>query len=254
MKRLNIAIKIAKKAGDFLIKNFTFQKFVKSHLHEKDLKTEWDKLSDKIIIKELKKYFKNDSILTEESGYIKGKNKNSLWIIDPLDGTGNYTRGNPFFAVSIAYKKNNDLLLGVILAPFLKELYICKKGKGSYLNDKKIKVSGESHLDYSYILFCEGKEKSRKRTALIYKTLREKILDIRKLGAASLESAYVARGSADAYLTTKIEPWDISAGILLVEEAGGKVSNFKGKKYSLKTEDLILSNKKIHKNILDLVK
>ena len=253
MKELNFAVKIARKAGKYLLENFEkHPKLVKERGLAKEIVTKYDKVSDRIIREELiKKYPYN--LLTEESGFTNF-NSERTWVVDSLDGSSNFAVGNPFFSVSIALTEKDKIVLGVIYAPFLKELYTVVRGKGAFLNGKRIHVSEVKELRRAYLLSCEGGEKTNKRIAKINSLLHPKVKDMRKLGSGAIEGGFVASGRADAYITTKIYPWDIASAVLLVEEAGGKVTNFQGEEWNLKQSDLILSNGKIHNKILSRIK
>lgn len=193
------------------------------------------------------------SILSEETGYLE-RDPRYLWIVDPLDGTGNFVNGNPLFSVSIAFMEDKKLKYGVIYFPISNEIFFAEEGKGAFLNRRRIEVSKINKLEKSYFVTCEGIERSKKRKAKLYSTIISKAVDIRKLGSGSLECAWVASGRAEAYLTFKVPPWDVAAGVLLVEEAGGKVSDFEGRKWSLRKCDFIASNSLIHNKVLKLVK
>jgi len=247
-------INLAKKAGDVLLGYFkSDQKLIALRSGAKDAATEYDKLVDKLIIEEIRKNYPNHSFLTEESG-CRSADPDWLWIIDSLDGTGNFANQNPFFSVCIALVHKGDLFLGVIYAPAINEFYFAEKGKGAYLNEKQIRVSKINSLQGSYIFYCEGGERDRKRTRKILNKIYPGVTDIRKLGSAGLETAWVAAGRGEAYFTTKIEAWDVAPGVLLVSEAGGYVTDFKGRPWRSERSDLVFSNKRIHPEILRLVK
>ena len=250
---LNFTISTSKKASNYLLKNFRRDKSLTTKRNtSKAITTKYDKQSNKIIITEILKKYPKHNILSEESKYINNKS-NYTWIIDPLDGTSNFANSNPFFAVSIALVKNNELILGVVNAPYLKELFTAEKGKCSSLNGKRIKVSNINNLSNSYLLGCEGSQKSNKRISKINSILHPIVKDLRKLGSASIEGCWVACGRFDAYIVTKIFSWDIAASALIVKEANGSTTDFKGKEWNLNKSDLVLSNKKIHNKILNYV-
>jgi len=192
-------------------------------------------------------------LLTEESGFLQG-DPDWLWIVDSLDGTGNFANFNPFFSVCIALIHKSELLLGTIYAPAIHEFYFAVKGKGAYLNGGEIRVSDITDLSQSYIFYCEGGEKDRAKTGKIISRVYPHVMDMRKLGSAGLEIAWVATGRGEAYFTTKIEPWDVAPGVLLIQEAGGGVSDFHGDSWKLQTSDLLFSNGKVHQELLDLIK
>lgn len=255
MKEKDFAVRTALKAGRFLLRNF---KKDASLLRErgvaKEITTRFDEESDALIRREIERVFPHHNLLTEENGFTD-KRSEWTWIIDSLDGTGNYAVGNPFFAVSIALAKNNELVLGVVNAPFLKELFVAEKGKGAFLNGKRIHVSKTSELEKSYVVACEGGEKTNARIARINAALHPRVKDLRKLGSAALEGAWVACGRADAYVTTQICVWDVAAAVLLVKEAGGKVTDFNGAPWSAaaRQSDALFSNAALHDEFLKFV-
>jgi myo-inositol-1(or 4)-monophosphatase len=219
----------------------------------KEIVTKYDKLLDTLIITQIKKNFPKDSILTEESGYLKGKEKDNLWIVDSLDGSGNFANFNPLFSISVAFYKKRKPLLGVVFAPALNEFYFAKKGKGAFLNGKRIEVSKIKKLNQAYLVYCEGSEKNRERFSKILSKVYPQVKDIRKIGSAGIECCWVAAGRVDGYFTTQIEIWDVAAGILIVNEAGGKVTDFQGKKWKLQKQDLLFTNSILHKPLISLL-
>lgn len=246
--------RIGKKAGEILLKNFKFRlEKIKERAGGKNLHTKQDFLVEDYLIKEIKKKYPHHSILGEERGKQEGRS-NFLWLIDPLDGTNNFVNHNPFFSLSICLFKNNQPYLAYIYAPALDEIYFAKKGFGSFRNGKRIKVSKVSNFKDSYLCFCEGGEKRKRRLVKIFQKVYPKVLEIRKLGSAALECAWVASGRAEGYFSTQISPWDVAAGVLLVEEAGGKVTNFKSQSWRLLKDDFIASNGKIHSQLVRLLK
>jgi len=245
---------LARKAGDVLMKHFR-QDYSLFSLRStaKEASVRYDKDVDRLIIAEIKRHYPHHSLLTEESGFLQG-DPDWLWIVDSLDGTGNFANFNPFFSVCIALMHKNELLLGTIYAPAIDEFYFAEKGKGAYLNGGRIRVSDITDLSRSYIFYCEGGEKDRSKTGKIISRVYPHVMDMRKLGSAGLEIAWVAAGRGEAYLTTKIEPWDVAPGVLLIQEAGGEVSDFHGDSWKLQTSDLLFSNGKVHQGLLDLIK
>jgi myo-inositol-1(or 4)-monophosphatase len=247
------AVDLAKRAGNILAANFRKDSDLpKIRSTVKDIVTRYDEMVDEFITKEITQHYPDHNILTEESG---ATNKGSRygWIVDPLDGTVNFACGNPFFCVNLAVLKDDTLLLGVTYAPSLGELFVAERGKGAFLNGERISISSVGDLQHSYVFMCEGKERNRTRTGRINAALYTRVRDLRKLGSAGIEAAWVACGRGDAYVTPKIESWDIAAGVLLVQEAGGKVTDFKGKEWEVRPIDLILSNGKVHEQVRSLV-
>tara|TARA_Y100000780_G_scaffold214093_1_gene215417 strand:+ start:277 stop:1029 length:753 start_codon:yes stop_codon:yes gene_type:complete len=213
---LNIMIKASEKASKALIRDFgeveKLQVSVKGPLNfvsNADIKAE------KIIIEELSKARKNYSILSEEDGSKIGKDKNNIWIIDPIDGTTNYLHGVPHFAISIALKSNNEIISGVIYDPIKDEMFYAEKNNGAYYNNQRIRVSKKKKLEDC--LFATGgniSEKNKTNTNII----------IRRSGSAALDMAYVATGRFDGYFQKNLNIWDIAAGIIIIKEAGGIIN------------------------------
>jgi myo-inositol-1(or 4)-monophosphatase len=245
---------LTRKVGKFLLKNFR-KDYSMLGLRgvAKEVVTKYDRISDEMIVKAISKKYPDYNIMTEESGF-KDKNSEFTWMVDSLDGSSNFAVGNPFFSVSIALLHYDKPILGVIYAPFLKEMFIAEEGKGTLLNGKIAHVSGIEELSESYILSCEGGEKNNIRISRINSKLHPRVKDLRKLGSAALESAWVACGRAEAYLTTKIDPWDVAAGVIIVEEAGGKITDFKENVWKPIKTDVIMSNSKIHNKILSMIR
>ncbi len=253
MKEKELIESLARKAGDTLMNSFRRDwALLKERSTAKEAATKYDKEVDTLIVEEIRRHYSRHSLLTEESGFLQG-DPDWLWIVDSLDGTGNFANFNPLFSVCIALMHQSELLLGLIHAPAIDEFYFAEKGQGAYLNGVKIQVSDLPDLDQSYIFYCEGGDKNRGRTGELLHRIYPHVTDIRKLGSAGLETAWVAAGKREAYFTTRIEPWDVAPGVLLVQEAGGKVSDFQGNPWQPQTSDLLFSNGKVHDKILSLL-
>tara|TARA_Y100000817_G_C16716456_1_gene481674 strand:+ start:63 stop:803 length:741 start_codon:yes stop_codon:yes gene_type:complete len=209
---LNIMIKASEKASKALIRDFgEIEKLQVSVKGPSDFVSNADTKAEKIIIEELIKSKKNYSILSEEAGFIKNKDSDNVWIIDPIDGTLNFLHGVPHFAISIALKSNNEIISGLIFDPIKDEMFFAEKNNGAYLNNQRIKVSKKK--DINTCLFATGgKEKYSAN------------LTTRKSGSAALDMAYVAAGRYDGYFQNSLNIWDIAAGIVIVKESGGIVS------------------------------
>ncbi len=244
---------LAREAGGFLLGHFREDMgLLALRTSAKDAATEYDKIADELIIRQIRRAFPEHGILTEESGHLAG-DPEWLWIVDSLDGTGNFADWNPLFSVCIALMHKGELVLGVVYAPAIDEFYVAEKGSGAYLNGKKIVVSDIADLGKSYLLYCEGGEKDRGKTGAPLAAVYPHVVDIRKLGSAGLETAWVAAGKAEAYFTTKIEPWDVAAGVLLVKEAGGMVTDFSGQGWRPERASLLFSNGRVHGATLELI-
>ena len=206
---LNIMIKASEKASKSLIRDFgEIENLQVSVKGPSDFVTSADFNVEKILIEELTKSKKNFSFLSEESGLIKNKDKKNMWIIDPIDGTSNFLHGIPHFAISIALQSDNEIVSGLIFDPIKNEMFYAEKNNGSYLNNKRIRVSKRKNIDEC--LFATNGKK--------FKDVK---LHNRKSGSAALDMAYVASGRYDGYFQENLNLWDIAAGLILVKEAGG---------------------------------
>ncbi len=241
-------------AGAFLMDHFRKDPGLwHSRSTAKEAITVYDKQVDDLIIGGIRAGYPDHGILTEESGFMPG-DPEWLWIVDSLDGTGNYANWNPFFCICIAVVRKGLLHLGGVYAPALDEMYMAEKGAGAYFNGRRMSVSSLADLQHSYVLYCEGGERDRMRTGSGLADVYQRVTDIRKLGSAGLESAWVAAGRSDAYFTTAIEPWDVAPGVLLVEEAGGRVTDYDGRPWTVERKDLLFSNGMLHVPLLDLLR
>ncbi|HSE83874.1 MAG TPA: inositol monophosphatase family protein [Thermodesulfobacteriota bacterium] len=247
-----LAVELAKKAGSLLLQGFKSKTRIGESKAATHLVTEFDLESERIIIGGIKKKYPGHSILSEEAGFIENSSSYT-WIVDPLDGTRNFTQKNPFFSISIALKHESEILFGVVYAPVLDELFVAEKGRGAFLNDTPISVSSTQGLGKASVVMCEGSDRKIRRSVKLYQEIRPVSLDMKKLGSAAIESAWVSCGRAEAYITTKINPWDVAAGVLLVEEAGGRVTDFKGQRWNFQKSDLLFSNGKIHNQLLQKI-
>ncbi len=209
---LNLMIKACEKASKVLIRDFgEIEKLQVSKKGPNDFVTNSDLKTEKILIDELKKGRPNYSIISEENGVQNNKDIKNTWIIDPIDGTINFLHGVPHFAISIALKSNNEIVCGLVFDPIKNEMFYAEKNNGAFFNNHRIRVSKKNQIDEC--LFATG-------------GIIEKKIDIpyRKSGSAALDMAYVASGRFDGYFQNNLNLWDIAAGIILVEEAGGVVN------------------------------
>jgi len=230
---LKFALKIAEQAGKKILKGFR-EKISSERKALKEIGSVYDKISDNFIIGEIKKNYPEHSYLTEESDPFNN-GSDYLWIIDPLDGTSNFVNGNPFWAVSVALWMKGEPYLGVIEAPVLQERFVALRGQGAWVEDSlgkrkySAKVSEVNSLSQAYMLYCPGGAMERNDTYALLEKYYRQVKDMRKLGSAALELAWVGTGRADVYLTPQIHLWDIAAGVLFVKESGGEVADFEGK-------------------------
>lgn len=253
---LDVAVEAARKAGAYLKQNVgKIRSIERKGGQEKNLVTEIDKGSEEIIIGILRKHFPGHDILAEESGTKNAAKSDYRWIIDPLDGTTNFTHGFPVFCVSIGLERKGALELGVIYDPNTDELFTAERGKGAFLNGKRIHVSGAESLQTSLLVtgfpynIAENPHKAIER----FIAFLMKAQAVRRMGSAALDLAYVACGRFDGFWEVALHPWDMAAGVLIVEEAGGKVTDFQGKPMDIYNWALLSSNGKIHEEMQAIV-
>ena len=237
---LNIMIKAAEKASKSIIRDFgEVEKLQVTKKGPRDFVTKTDKHVEKILLEELKKTKKNYSFLSEEIGSINNKDNENIWIIDPIDGTTNFLHGIPHFAISIALQSNGEIVSGLVFDPIKDEMYFSEKNKGAFLNNQRLRVSNKSSLDDC--LFSTNKE-----------GVKFSDLNMRYSGSAALDLAYVASGRYDGYFHNKINIWDVAAGALMVEEAGGIVNDLK--KFSANNINIRASSSAINEKMLEKLK
>jgi myo-inositol-1(or 4)-monophosphatase len=217
-----------------------------------DLVTEIDRRSEDYLVGAIRSQFPSHKVITEERGVIQGENS-QVWYIDPLDGTVNYAHGVPIFSVSIAYMENNQVVMGAVYDPMQAELYVAERGQGTRLNGRLLRVSKASVLDQSLLVtgFPYDMHTNPVNNLDHYANFALRSRGVRRLGSAAIDLAYVAAGRFDGFWEIRIHNWDIAAGSLLVEEAGGKVTDLRGGPDFISAEPSILaSNGRIHDQML----
>jgi myo-inositol-1(or 4)-monophosphatase len=254
---INVMMKACRKASKILIRDFgEIEKLQVSVKGPGDFVTTADKKVEKILIDELSKARPNYSILSEEIGEIIN-DKEFKWIIDPIDGTSNFLHGIPHFAISIGLEQNNEIICGIIYDPIKDEMFSAEKGNGSYLNNQRIRVSARKKLK-DCIIFTGGPRHNSKNMELSLKEYKkfssEVSIPIRKLGSAALDLAYVAAGRCDGFWQRDLNYWDIAAGIILVKEAGGFVTDFEGNKGFVENKTILAANSKINEERIEILK
>ena len=238
---LNLMIKACEKASKVIIRDFgELENLQVSKKGPKDFVTKTDKRVEKILIEELSKSKKNYSFITEETGKIINKNNNVFWIIDPIDGTTNFLHGIPHFAISVALQKDGDIIIGLIYDPIKNEIFYAERNNGSYLNNSRVRVSNKT--DIEECLFASNNEGVKS----IYPKL-----NLRNTGCAALDLAYVGCGRLDGYFHNLINLWDIAAGKIIIEEAGGKVNNINN--FELNKIDIRAGNPNIYEKMLEKI-
>ena len=254
---INVMVNACRKASKNLIRDFgEVEKLQVSIKGPGDFVTMTDKKVEKILIDELQKARSNYSILSEEIGEIKN-DEEFKWIIDPIDGTSNFLHGIPHFGISVALEKNKEIICGIIFDPIKNEIFSTEKGNGSYLNNQRIRVSSRKKLE-DCILFTGGPRhasKNKEVTLEEYKKFSSKVfIPIRKMGSAALDMAYVAAGRCDGCWHRDLNYWDIAAGILLVKEAGGFVTDFIGADKYIENKTILAANSRINEAMIEVLK
>jgi myo-inositol-1(or 4)-monophosphatase len=252
-RELGVAKRAALEAGKILMKYYG--KVGKDVKKDGTFVTRADTESEDMIKSILSRHFPGYSFLGEETGHDR-KSSEYTWVVDPLDGTTNYTIRNPFFNVSIALVRGSGPVLGVVYCPFQRELFHAVKGKGAFLNGRPLRVSEEKDLKRSAVAFCHawGDQRTIDRMADIFHGFKSIISTFRQMGAAALELCYVAAGRIDAFVHIGLKPWDVAAGVLIIREAGGKVTDFSGKRYDMDRRELAATNGKLHEAVLGTIK
>lgn len=251
---LNIAIMAARKAGSVILRHLDrLGTLTVSHKSRNDYVSEVDRLAEEEIIRAIHKAYPDHAILAEESG--KRSGNDYQWIIDPLDGTTNYLHGFPQFAVSIALCHRGKVEHGCVYDPLREELFTASRGSGAFLNDRRIRVSAARTLEGTLIgTGFPFKQQQHLNTYLeMFKVLHRESAGIRRAGSAALDLAYVAAGRLDGFWEIGLNPWDMAAGALLIQEAGGMVGDFRGGDAYQESGNIVAGNPKVYQAILQAI-
>ena len=251
LNMLNFAIETAREAGQILLEKFE-RKISITKKGDINLVTEADLASEALIIEKIKSYYQKHSILAEESGNVVIDGSSTWkWIIDPLDGTTNYAHGYPCFCVTIALEHEGEIAVGVTFDPTRNELFAAERGRGASLNNKPIRVSEAEQLSEALIVtgfpydFKRREDFARHLTAFLLQSR-----GVRRDGSAAIDMAYLACGRFDGFWEEGLNAWDMAAGVLLIEEAGGQVSGYDNSKFSIYSPPICASNGLIHSQML----
>ncbi|HJW02788.1 MAG TPA: inositol monophosphatase family protein [Azospira sp.] len=253
---LNIAVKAARRAGQIINRaSNDLEKLQIVTKQQSDYVTEVDRAAEAAIIETLREAYPNYGILAEESGLSGTTDAEFQWIIDPLDGTTNFIHGLPQYAISIALAQNGQVTQGVIYDPNRNELFTASKGRGAFLNDRRIRVSKRTRLGESLIGTGFPYRSFDHVDAYlgIFKELTQSTAGIRRPGAASLDLAYVACGRLDGFWEFGLSPWDMAAGTLMIAEAGGLVSDLAGESTYLESGNVVAGTPKVFTSLLQVV-
>ena len=251
---LDFAIQTARDAGRILAERFG-RSIEITNKSELDLVTESDLASESLIIDRIRTYYPRHAILAEESGASEPADRERpsdwRWIIDPLDGTTNYAHGYPCFCVSIGLEHQGRMEVGVVYDPMRDEVFAAERGQGASLNGRGIRVSSAPNL--ASALLCTGfpyDVRERSEFARHFANFIMNAQGVRRDGAAALDLAYVAAGRFDGFWEEGLKPWDVAAGVLLIEEAGGRVSNYRGEPMNIYTPPIVASNGLVHDEMM----
>jgi myo-inositol-1(or 4)-monophosphatase len=251
---LNKIIEIAKEAGELVREGFGKNLDIEFKTNESNIVTQIDKASEKLIIDYVHKEYPTHGILAEESGESKNISE-FVWVIDPLDGTTNFTHGLPIFSVSIGVQKNGNTIGGVVYDIMQDIIYSAEAGGGAYANNKRIKVTSNRSLQRALLVtgfpynISDNPEHAFERFVALTKVSR----GMRRLGSAAIDFCYVAKGVFDGFWEVHLHPWDICAGKLILEEAGGIVTGFNNELIDIFATKILASNKQIHPQMVEVI-
>lgn len=248
-KEKEVAKRASRKAGKILMKNFRKKKKIQKK-DFKELVSNVDLKAEEVITGEIRENFPDHSITSEELGTEKGE-KGYTWIIDPLDGTHNYVYGQPAFGISIALAKGKEVVLGLVNLPFYDEFYLAERDKGTFLNGERIEVS-DREMDEAYILYDPQLHKREDMFDNLEKVYRNSFT-MRIIGCAVTDAISVAAGRAESRIWHNTKTVDVAAGTLIVEEAGGEVSDFSGNPYEIGKTEVLVTNGTIHEDLVKVL-
>lgn len=248
--RKELAITAAEQTGKLLKDNFGKSLNVEGK-KDRSLVTNIDLKAEQTIIQLIKQNYPQDGILSEESQE-QPSSSDYKWVIDPLDGTHNYIHKIDIFGVSIALAFKQEVILGVIYIPLSDELYLAQKKEGAYLNQKRINVSARN-LNEATLIFDSSIRYQKKPMLACLDRVADEVFNIRMFGSTARALTYIAEGRADLEIEYNDKVWDFAAGLLLIEEAGGEVSDLEGKKWGLNSQGYVASNRVVHEQVLEII-
>ena len=215
-----------------------------------------DRKAEKTLFEELSKARPGYGFLMEEGGAVEGSDKSHRWIIDPLDGTTNFLHSIPHFSISVGLERDGQMVAGLVYNPISDEMFIAEKGQGAFLNDRRIRVAARRNLAQS-VVACGIPDLGRpghERFSAELSALMKEVAGVRRMGSAALDLAYVAAGRYDAYWEANLSPWDMAAGIVLVREAGGSVSDLAGREDMINSGGILVGNEAVHRELAAVLK
>lgn len=254
-KLLKIAKEAAYEAGEIQLSFLGKKKKIDRKSCYSDLVTETDKQSEDKIMSILKTYYPEHDFLGEETGCHREHNSEYLWVIDPLDGTTNFTHNFPHFAVSIGLVKNKKIIMGVVYDPCKNELFWAAEGTGAYLNSEPIKVSEIENMQDALLAtgFAPGKTETLEENLSYFLEFIHRGQAMRRPGAAALDLCYIACGRLDAFWELNLSPWDVTAGALIIREAGGTVTNFESEDFDPQVKNILATNTHLHSSMKEIL-
>ncbi len=253
---LELAVRLAREAGQIQRNHYEGEFEIRTKSAAVDLVTDVDQACERHIVAAIQAERAGDAILAEEGGGDDDASAEWRWVIDPLDGTANYAHGYPRFCVSIGIEQRGIAMLGVVYDPLLDELFSAVRGRGASLNGRRLEVSAESRLDRAMLAtgFAYDVHTSREDNLEHFAAFVKAARAIRRDGSAALDLCYVAAGRLDGYWELKLQAWDVAAGLLIVEEAGGRTSDFSGRRPCTSGRETLASNAHLHDAMLEILR
>ncbi len=251
---IDAVVKITKEAGGLVREGFGNKFKIEYKSNESNLVTEVDKASEKLITDYIKKNFPSHAILAEEGGE-SGGDAEYRWVVDPIDGTTNFAHGLPIFSVSIGVQKNGKTVAGAVYDVMQDVMYSAELGSGAFANDKKINVRDNENIKHSVLVtgfpynIADNPENAIEKFGALTTIAR----GVRRLGSAAIDFCYVAKGVFDGFWEVYLHPWDVCAGKLIVEEAGGLVTDFQGNEIDIFSKKILATNKGIHQEMMNIL-
>lgn len=251
-KEMKLAQTVVKKSGKILLEYFRQESLARYAKIGKDFATEADLASEKLIVDMILKRFPDHNILAEEGGN-HNRDSNYLWLIDPLDGTLNFASGLQTWATMVALQYQGKIVLSVIYLPFLKDFCTVQQDKGTYINGKRVMMTGGSDVD-SWVYFCGIRSYNKPKTKRIFQKTRNLTSNISMIGSIGAGGIFLASNRIDAIIADWNNPWDMAPAYLTIKEAGGTITDFSGKPWTLSSESFMASRPKIHPTLMKLTK
>jgi len=256
---MNVMVRAAERAGRGLIRDFgEVEQLQVSRKGPGDFVSNADLKAERVVRNELRKARPDFGLMMEESGETEGADKSHVWIVDPLDGTSNFLHGLPHFCTSIGLARDGDVIAGVIYDPIKDEVFWTERGQGAYVNNRRLRVSGRRRLDEALLATGVPFARHDDPTLDLYQSQLRPVMQetagVRRFGAAALDLAYVAAGRYEAFWENGLKPWDVAAGILMVREAGGFVTDLGGRRYELGAADILATNDGLHERLVALLR